>query len=58
MSEGDGMASGEHDRCKCGHDRSAHEHYRKGSECALCPADHPCSGFRPTTWWGRLRGLL
>jgi hypothetical protein len=22
--------------CRCGHDRLAHEHYRKGSECALC----------------------
>jgi hypothetical protein len=22
--------------CRCGHNRLAHEHYRKGSECALC----------------------
>ena len=23
-------------QCRCGHDRLAHQHYRKGSECALC----------------------
>ena len=22
--------------CRCGHERLAHEHYRRGSECALC----------------------
>lgn len=28
--------------CKCGHDRSAHEHYRGGTDCALCE----CNRFR------------
>lgn len=23
--------------CACGHDRDAHEHYRPGSDCAMCP---------------------
>jgi len=22
--------------CRCGHDRLAHQHYRRGTECALC----------------------
>jgi hypothetical protein len=22
--------------CDCGHDRGAHRHYRRGSDCALC----------------------
>jgi hypothetical protein len=22
--------------CRCGHGRQAHEHYRRGSDCALC----------------------
>lgn len=22
--------------CSCGHDHDAHEHYRSGSDCALC----------------------
>lgn len=22
--------------CRCGHDRSAHEHYRAGTDCGLC----------------------
>jgi MFS family permease len=30
-------------RCGCGHERLAHEHYRKGSACALCL----CAGFAP-----------
>lgn len=28
--------------CRCGHTREAHSHYRKGSDCALCP----CPRFR------------
>ena len=34
----------------CGHPADAHEHYRRGSECALCR----CPGFaatRLTAWW-------
>jgi hypothetical protein len=30
--------------CVCGHDRSAHEHYRAGTDCALCES---CNRFRP-----------
>lgn len=37
-------------RCRCGHRRSAHEHYRLGSDCALCR----CNRFR-RDW---LRALL
>lgn len=22
--------------CRCGHDRDAHEHWRRGQDCALC----------------------
>lgn len=51
-------------RCRCGHEREAHEHYRLGTECALCsqllvtiggrlmsvqPAE--CPRYRPT--WRR-----
>jgi hypothetical protein len=28
--------------CTCGHPRQAHEHYRRGSDCALCG----CARFR------------
>ncbi|TDO18476.1 hypothetical protein EV580_1663 [Mycobacterium sp. BK086] len=28
--------------CKCGHDRPAHEHHRRGTDCALCE----CNRFR------------
>jgi len=24
--------------CTCGHARAAHEHYRPGTDCSLCPA--------------------
>ena len=23
-------------RCDCGHGRQAHEHYRRGNDCAMC----------------------
>ena len=23
-------------RCSCGHRKSAHEHYRRGTDCSLC----------------------
>jgi hypothetical protein len=39
--------------CRCGHGAHAHEHYRRGSECALCA----CAGFR-TTHASRLTRLL
>jgi hypothetical protein len=28
--------------CRCGHGKRAHEHYRAGSDCALCD----CAKFR------------
>lgn len=28
--------------CRCGHDRAAHAHYRRGADCALCG----CGRFR------------
>jgi len=28
--------------CTCGHSRAAHEHYRQGTDCALCD----CPRFR------------
>jgi hypothetical protein len=40
--------------CVCGHPRQAHEHYRAGAECALCP-DAGCRRFRPAP---RARAIL
>lgn len=37
--------------CRCGHDTRAHQHYRRGTDCALCP----CAKFRkaaPLLGWG------
>lgn len=40
--------------CRCGHPREAHEHYRRGTDCATCPTG-ACTRFRPhrsgTRWW-------
>jgi len=41
-------------RCVCGHPREAHEHYRAGSDCALCGRSG-CGRFRAT---GSLRARL
>ncbi len=30
--------------CACGHHREAHEHYRRGTECAICDV-RACSSF-------------
>ena len=42
--------------CHCGHGRSVHEHYRPGTDCALCdcptystdppPGDYPAGAAR------------
>ena len=32
-------------RCVCGHPREAHEHYRSGTDCALCGRAR-CHRFR------------
>ncbi|GAB3216244.1 hypothetical protein GCM10027586_07480 [Kineococcus gypseus] len=37
--------------CTCGHAKDVHEHYRAGSDCALCE----CPRYSPTTG---LRALL
>lgn len=33
------------DQCQCGHDRDAHEHYRRGTECSLCDI-RQCAQFQ------------
>jgi len=35
--------------CTCGHARDLHEHYRRGTDCALCS----CPRFRRRRWWRR-----
>ncbi len=37
--------------CLCGHGGSAHEHYRRGSDCALC-APGSCRRFRSASGLG------
>lgn len=32
--------------CVCGHDLEPHQHYRRGSDCSLCPPGG-CHRFRP-----------
>ena len=34
--------------CSCGHAREAHEHYRPGTECAICDV-RSCSAFTAVT---------
>jgi hypothetical protein len=36
--------------CTCGHDRDAHRHYRRGTDCARCE----CEQWSPTCWLFRL----
>jgi hypothetical protein len=38
--------------CVCDHARRAHEHLRKGTDCALCGAE-TCPRFRRRRWWRR-----
>lgn len=41
----------------CGHDAAAHEHYRSGIDCGLCP----CPGYIASStigWLARLRFAL
>ncbi len=33
------------DICRCGHDRTTHEHYRRGSDCRKCGPE-ACAEFR------------
>jgi hypothetical protein len=39
-------------QCVCGHPHEAHEHLRKGSDCAFCGPDK-CPRFRRRRWWRR-----
>jgi hypothetical protein len=39
-------------RCRCGHPRAAHEHYRRGTDCALCGPD-ACPRYRRSWSWRR-----
>ena len=47
--------------CVCGHHYAAHEHFRKGTECSLCPAG-ACHQFRPASGassvFSRLKALF
>lgn len=31
--------------CRCSHEKAAHEHYRRGSDCAQCGCDRYRFGF-------------
>lgn len=43
-------------RCRCGHDQLAHQHYRRGSECSVCTE---CLHYRSARRaFGRLPRLL
>jgi hypothetical protein len=42
-------------RCVCGHGRTAHRHYRRGSDCGICGAAK-CAAYRQPG--GILRRLL
>lgn len=35
--------------CRCGHEPRAHEHYRAGSDCALCDCARYRASDRPVT---------
>ncbi|MFN8079242.1 MAG: hypothetical protein U0Q19_06725 [Kineosporiaceae bacterium] len=55
------MNADQHDQasppCVCGHPASAHEHFRAGTECSLCPGTH-CPRFRPARRDGALARLI
>lgn len=42
--------------CRCGHERTAHEHYRSGTDCALCGAGQ-CDRFSAVTAPGDTQAL-
>lgn len=57
--EGDGLPSRDgplrpatRRRCRCGRPRAAHEHYRRGTDCALCGPD-ACPRYRRRWSWRR-----
>jgi hypothetical protein len=45
------------DQCTCGHPKSAHEHYRRGTDCGACgPA--ACAEYEPVEKRGFWRSLF
>jgi hypothetical protein len=36
-------------RCRCGHGKSAHSHYRRGTDCSLCDCPRFRRARRPST---------
>ena len=48
------MQGRDRDGCRCGHARNAHEHYRAGTDCALCRPG-VCNRFKRASRFG-LRG--
>jgi hypothetical protein len=53
VGDAPGPVRGEGPPCTCGHGRTAHEHYRRGTDCALCT----CARFRKNRpLLDRLRG--
>jgi hypothetical protein len=44
--------------CRCGHTRDAHEHYRSGTECSLCPSGECHSYVRMNGLRDRFSKLL
>ena len=46
-------------RCACGHPIQAHEHYRRGRECALCQCGHPrrVPPSGEVAWWAVMRAV-
>ena len=39
--------------CWCGHGKTVHEHYGRGTHCALCPPDRPCGKYEAPFIWRR-----
>ncbi|MGX6605278.1 hypothetical protein ACWKSP_24545 [Micromonosporaceae bacterium Da 78-11] len=39
--------------CVCGHQQPAHQHFRRGADCALC-GPSLCPRYRRAAWWRRL----
>ena len=44
------------DKCRCGHDRQAHDHLRRGTDCSFCglPGEARCLRFR-RSWRAEVR---
>jgi hypothetical protein len=53
------MAGRSVELCVCGHERDAHEHYRRGTDCAVC-GNGDCPRYRKKRdfTWDRVRQWL